>query len=281
MVDETGKMDGCPRDDTPVLFGYHAETKRAISFKTACKRWDCPYCGEVNRFRWSLRAAVGAREFVQAGKMLRFHTLTFPGWMQQNETLQRWRASWPKLSSRWRRAVDDLEYMYIHEQHNDGRLHVHMISTSSLNTRWWKENAPACGFGYIVEEEDVRCNVAVAAYAFKHLGSDFVAADSVSRETSVRARAEMTKQAAMHHWPKGWRRVSTSRGWPSLEEWEKMDGWEWDVLFSDDQLHDAVYAAMADGYDWQHVKYRDSYAAMSEISLLARDVASAVYGVSE
>jgi len=162
--------------------------------------------------------------------------------------------------------------MYIHEQHQDNRLHVHMISTSMLNTRWWKDNAPRCGFGYIVEEENVRSEVAVAKYALKHLAGDLTAGADISREVSTRARAEMTKQLRVHRWPKNWRRVTTSRGWPPLPEWENAPGWEWVVLFTEDELHDEVYAALAEGYNWQHVDYRDAYSAMYEASELARMV---------
>ena len=90
----------------------------------------------------------------------------------------------------------------IPEQHRTGRLHVHMIASTDLESRWWKDNGRECGLGYIAEEAEFRFKDAgasvAAAYAQKYLG----------------------KQVCVTAWPRYFHRIRTSQHFPDLPEFE-------------------------------------------------------------
>ncbi len=141
------------------------------------------------------------------GDNLFFVTLTAMGWMSVSKTLENWRENWPRLSSRLRRAAKgSCEYVYVHERHKNGRLHTHLVINVNLGRRWWKDVPPSCGFGYMNDVQDVENSAGVAAYVSKYLA-----------------------KSLRENWPKGWRRISSSRGWPMPEVDDVDDGKLWVV----------------------------------------------------
>lgn len=117
-----------------------------------------------------------------------------------------WRSAWPKLSARWRRATERLQYVYTSEGGKSGHFHVHLITTATLPSRWYKDNAASTGLGYQAKAVPIASATECGGYLGKYLG----------------------KALAVNGWPKNWRRVNSSRGWPKPAgvatpyEWETL-----------------------------------------------------------
>jgi hypothetical protein len=219
------------------VIGKNRETNTALVFRPRCKRWNCPQCGQINRRVWVARTMNAVSELQETGKSIDFVTLTHRGNLSAEETRERWRRSWPKLSSRMRRAAIDIEYCYVHEQHKDNRLHTHMITTGMLSKRWWKDNGAMTGFGYMNDASEARDPLGAGAYVSKYL----------------------SKQLGVNAWPPGWRRITTSRGWPKLPKTETPEGWKFYHALPNMET-DEIEALLNDqGYDVINTDHRAAY----------------------
>lgn len=216
----------CSAPNRPYLVAKNAAEKRMIFFRPSCKNWSCPVCGKSNAFKWQLRAREGAGKLGGGEGNLDFVTVTLPGWLDAAGTLKRWRQSWPKLSTRMRRKAPGAQYMYVHEQHQDGRLHIHMVTMAQLGVRFWKDNGAECGFGFVADAGEVRTQYGVAKYFTKYL----------------------TKSLDLP-WPHGWRRIGTSRAWPKLPEREPPENWRFFPLSAGDALAATMRKYELKGYD--------------------------------
>jgi len=107
------------------------------------------------------------------------------------------------LSARWRRAEKNLQYLYTAETIDDGHFHVHLITTATLPTRWYKDNAAETGLGYQAEAKPVHSAIQCGGYIGKYLG----------------------KALASGKWPKYWRRMNKSNGWPKPPDPEAPYKW--------------------------------------------------------
>jgi len=231
----------CEKPGRPWLVGINPATLKAVLFQPRCKSWSCPVCADVNRRLWGVRAAHGFGILAEAGNLNNFLTITSHEKLSASASLAAWPDAWKKLTMRARRAVPDYQYFMIPEQHKDGRLHIHAIETANLGKRWWKDNARACGLGYMADESEVRSPAGSYTYAIKYLG----------------------KALEFTAWPRGWRRVRTSQGWPKLPEMETVPGWTWLPLTQDQKLSWTVRMLENDGYTvamldhvtaWQYAK---------------------------
>ncbi len=201
------KIESCNRKGRPFLFGLDRGAKAAYITRPNCDLWSCPYCGREKAREWQARIGWGADQLMAKGDRLFFVTLTAMGWMSPKRTLENWRENWPKLSSRLRRAAKGrCEYVYVHERHKDGRLHTHFVTNAGLGRRWWKDKPASCGFGYMNDVQEVESAAGVAGYVSKYLVKSLV-----------------------QKWPKGWRRISSSRGWPMPEAEDVEDDRLWVV----------------------------------------------------
>lgn len=120
-----------------------------------------------------------------------------------------WRKAWPKLSAKMRRRQDGMQYMSVPELTKLSSFHVHMITSSELKTRWYKDNARAAGLGYQAKAVPVLSGLECGGYTTKYL----------------------TKAIALQGWPKYARRVNTSQNWPRPPE--PITPYEWTVLGAD------------------------------------------------
>jgi hypothetical protein len=219
------------------VIGKNRETNTAIVFHPRCKRWSCPQCGQINRRVWVARTMHAVSELQETGTPIDFVTLTHRGKLGAEETRLRWRKSWPKLSSRMRRAVPDIEYCYVHEQHKNGRLHTHFITTGMLSKRWWKDNGATTGFGFMNDASEARNPLGAGAYVSKYL----------------------SKQLGVNAWPRGWRRITTSRGWPSLPSTEAPEGWAFYPAMPNMEAEEIEAILNGQGYDVINTDHRTAY----------------------
>lgn len=202
------QVDGtrCETPGRPYLVGWNRDRGKAIVTRPDCGNWACPHCAQTNALRWTARAIRGADQLMAGDTRLNFLTLTFRGRLSPAESRARWRACWPKLRARMVRAqAEKIEYMYVHEQHQSGVLHIHFILSGYWKKRFFKDIPPVVGFGYMNDISEVENAIDAGGYVAKYLA----------------------KQLGELCWPKGWRRITTSQGWPALPPAEKAEGWDW------------------------------------------------------
>ena len=105
---------------------------------------------------------------------------------------------------------------------------MHVVASTHLEGEyWWKENAFACGFGYIVDVEPMIDPLGAALYVAKYLHKD----------------------AGGQKWPKHFRRVRHSQNWPIAHE-KPLEGWEWEA-FSADMCWQEKHALIDMGWNVQ------------------------------
>lgn len=234
-------MSSCPVDCTtprrPYLLGANIETKQAVLFQPRCKQWKCPYCAEVNKALWAARGFHGAQELSGEEKTINFLTLTSHEKLSPAASLAVWPKAWQKLRQRAYRAADHFDYLLVPEQHKDGRLHVHAVETAGLGERWWKNNGRECGLGFMAEEEEAHTPAGAAFYVVKYL----------------------TKSIAYQDWPRGFRRVRVSRGWPKLPDMPEVPGWDWLVLKQNQSLDATIEEYQAAGFDVRLLGSREAW----------------------
>ena len=190
-------------------------TKTVYIIRPDCKTWGCKPCGARRARLWRGLASYGADALLREGAELSFVTLTSHRLVKTPVAgVVVWRKAWPKLSARWRRKTKGVQYLYVGEVSKMGRFHIHIMTTATLPVRWYKDNAPETGLGYIAHAKEIETGLECGHYVTKYL----------------------TKAVADGGWPKYWRRVNTSRKWPKPEEvpspytWARMGNEEDRVL---------------------------------------------------
>ena len=186
------------------MVAKNGHLSRAIFFRPNCHKWTCEYCGVQRGRFFMVIAAFGHEKLTSDGKVLQFATVTSNAKLRSARSgIVAWRANWPKLLKRMKRASGALAYMQVPEQHKSGAYHVHLITTATVTKRWLKDNAASCGFGYIADIEPIRDPGKAAWYVSKYL----------------------TKQSHSLKWPRYFRRVNMSRNWPRPDPLEKSLEW--------------------------------------------------------
>jgi len=211
-------VDCCPNSKTPVIAGSDAETKSAFFYRPGCKTWACPVCGPRNGKRWIARLLHG---MTKVGGAWSFVTLTAHQKWRGEASLKNIRSNWHKLRKRMRRAIPhELFYVWVYERHKDKSWHVHMLYNAHLTTRWWKDNAAACGLGYQAKDEPLDNYGQAAGYVAKYL---------------------LKQMTLIPPYPTHMRRITVSRNFPQLPEQDaKEDGMLWRLM--NDRKHMETYA---------------------------------------
>jgi hypothetical protein len=204
----------------------------ALLFQPRCKSWGCDYCAAVNMSFWAATAYHAMTSLIDDNNcqnqrnLMSFLTLTSHRKLGPTASTGVFGHAWPMLSRRARRAASQGQYLLIPEQHQDGRLHVHALETFALGRRWWKDNAAQVGLGYMADEKETYSPAGAADYVTKYL----------------------TKSLSATAWPKGFRRVRTSQGWPRLPEPVEPEAWYFEYI----PLYEALDKA---GDDLQRAGY--------------------------
>lgn len=219
--------DDCQTPRRPFLRGVNHEQHKAVFFRPRCKMWSCPACAPVNRGLWAVRAYHGAVCLETLTNPINFLTITSHEKLGPVASLAVLPHAWTLLNHRARRAAPEYQYLLVPEPHADGRVHIHAIENSGLGERWWKDNARECGFGFMAEEEELHSAAGAAYYVTKYI----------------------SKGLGSAAWPKGFRRVRTSRRWPKTPELPNAEGWTFDRLPDSQQLDQAFHRLQGLGYE--------------------------------
>jgi len=200
----------CIKENRPYLTGVNVDDEKLLHIRANCKMWDCPSCAAKNAKLWIARIINGVNKL---GGEWSFLTLTAHRKMRGASSVRNLREGWKKfynriLASRGKNS-ENLYYCKAWEQHADGSFHLHILINICLGKRWAKDNAAASGMGYQADWHEIDNAGMVAGYIAKY-----------SLKNATQARAGIV-------WPKGLRRIETSRGWPELTRLETGELWNW------------------------------------------------------
>lgn len=169
IIEEVPANPVCDAPGRPLLRAVSLSRRKVLYYRPRCKSWHCAACAVINSRMWTARIYGATENLIADGALISFTTLTTH---EKLSPLQSWRLflpAWKKLLKRVRRATASGEYVMIPEAHESGKMHVHMLDTFALKTRWWKDNGRACGLGYMAESEFAETPGGAAHYAAKYL----------------------------------------------------------------------------------------------------------------
>lgn len=220
----------CETPNRPYLKAEDNDKKTVYFIRPDCKQWSCPPCAARRAAIWRHLASYGGDCLLEQGLGLSFVTLTSHEVVRSvTAGVAVWRKSWPKLSARWRRKSPGAQYFYVGEQKKAMNFHVHMVTSADIQTRWYKDNARACGLGYEAKAVPVLTGVEAGGYCTKYL----------------------TKAIAVQGWPKYWRRINKSQKWPTPPE--PKTPYEWAALGYDlVRVQYSVYTYARAGWRVEH-----------------------------
>jgi len=212
-------------DKTPYLTGKNNEDKNAILLHATCHLWSCETCALRNARVWIARIIEGCNRLDGEWSLL---TITAHRKWRKSKSITNLRQGWKKLINRivYETKEDDypLYYVRVWEQHKDGSFHLHVLINKIISTRWAKDASAECGMGNQADWRKVD-NVGQAA--------GYVAKYTLKNASVTRGGVE---------WPKGLRRIETSRNWPKLPEKYKENEYMWMINSSrEGQLKTAEY----------------------------------------
>jgi hypothetical protein len=235
----------CENRKRPYMAGRNANTKKAVLFRPRCKLWSCPHCAKINSDLWIMRVTHGCQQLIAQGHELSFVTVTSHEKLTAQQSVEVLPNSWHKLSMRLRRHVKGMKYVVIPERHQSGRIHIHAITLAGTNKRWWKDNARACGMGYMAEEEAVYSASGAGFYVGKYL----------------------SKQLSDARWKKGFRRVRTSLHFPKLPPLPRDDNWVFEILKGGMEVSVTMEHLQEQGYSVALADHHTAWALVEQFSL--------------
>ncbi len=225
----------CVTEGRPLLRAKSDHLNIVILYRPRCRLWTCPSCGDLNKRKWVARIAHGVKEYQSEGLEFHFVTLTSHRKLKTAAaTIAVFKHAWYVLSQRARRKHPGMKYVLIPERHESEKLHCHLLTSAHMETRWYKDNSASCGLGYIADEERLLSVARAAYYVSKYAA----------------------KQVGKEIWPKGYRRIRTSRSWPQLPPFETGSAFETEIL--------TKQSTVAGELDWWKVKGYTVYCFASD-----------------
>lgn len=212
------EQKSCRRLNLPMLKFWHQNSQQVIYFQPSCKCNTCPECAPKRAKRHVYEAVYGCEVLTAEGRKIDFITVTSHEKLDAAGSLAVLNSAWPKLNRRIKHLTDDHEYFLIPELHANGRVHLHALTTAHLSKKSWKDIARECGFGYQSDVKEVNSIGGVSNYCAKYIG----------------------KGLGTSAFPRRFRRVRMSQGWPELPALERPAGWQGTRLEHGFSLQDEV-----------------------------------------
>lgn len=193
------------KNSAVTLVGKHKTKKKIILCTADCDRWRCEECADKMLRLHQLRIIEGCGHTLKG--MWTFLTLTANRHTRGFEaSLENLKQGWTKLTERLRRKNGTKHYILIHEKHEDGSLHIHMLYNAWITKKWLKNNCSACGMGFIADVQKLRDPKSAGKYVTKYL-------------TKAIGQGE--------EFPKRFKRVRYSNGFPKFEFESKDTEYNW------------------------------------------------------
>lgn len=195
----------CSNLKVPYLFNV-SQGEKITFVRGSCKLWSCPECSMKNAKQWIAKIIHGINE---VGGDWYFATVTAHRWHRGEKSLTNLRTNWQKLRQRMARKAKksglEMYYARIWEHHKDASYHMHIINNVAVNTRWLKDNASACGMGFMAHSDEIVNAGQAAGYVAKYM-------------------LKQGKADTLRTFPRGARRIECSHNWPKWEK-DKQEGW--------------------------------------------------------
>jgi len=221
----------CTKENQIHLIGVNQNEKVALLSKASCKCWNCEPCAARNAKRWIATVIHGVNT-IQGNWY--FLTITAHRKFRKTKSVDNLRKGWKKLYNRILVVLGETlqigYYCKVWEQHEDGSFHVHILCNYCLGERWAKDNAAQCGMGFQANWSLVENAGQIAGYMAKYTLKNAL----ISRGGVV--------------WPKGLRRIETSRNWPKLPKLEVNLGWDWNICESREYQSEIAGKLQTEGY---------------------------------
>lgn len=205
----TATQVSCRNFGVPFLYRSNFENRTIEYARGRCGLWSCKQCAMVNAQKWIARVIDGINK-LPASEWY-FATITaHRKFRSKKSSLKNIRDNWHKLRKRMARAVakhdEELYYVRVWEQHQNGAYHMHLITNAQINTRWLKNNAAQCGLGYQAKIDKTVNAGQAAGYMAKYL-------------------LKQHESGTLYTYPKGARRIEASQNWVAWSE--KGDEWHY------------------------------------------------------
>jgi hypothetical protein len=221
-------------------------TGMTVLYRPDCKLWSCPHCATVKQKQWSARVRACVRDNPEND--WHFVTLTIE---ESSGLLARqieiWSHAWDVFSKRLRRAVErKITYVVIPELSPEKkRLHAHMILDWDMQmdcykrfhpavgdkpefwkyySKWLHENLKPSGLGYIYDIQPLVEPSLASYYVTKYIG-----------------------KGLSEVFPKGFRRVRTSQGFPTIEDTQPTEQIDWQVIHCNEDGRRILLRALLSG----------------------------------
>lgn len=185
----------CPRSKK-VITGLDYERNVAVYLDTQCKTYECPVCRDCIRKIHQARIIYGTKEHAPwQGLRWSFVTLTSHEKVRDPAgSLRLMQLALPRWRKRMKRRYGDFDYVMVFERHASGAAHVHMLINCPVSKKHVRRHARAVGLGYMADVQALHAPAAAGKYVAKYL----------------------SKSLAEAEFPKRFKRVRYSRGWPDL-----------------------------------------------------------------
>lgn len=184
------------RRSAKAVIGHDWETSTTIFLDTQCRCYDCPTCVEQIKRLHQARIIYGTKEYEDwRGLRWSFVTLTSHEKCQTFETsLALFQVALPKWRKRMKRRYGNYDYVLVFETHKSGSVHVHMLINCAVSKKWVRRHARAVGLGYMADVQKLHAAAAAGKYCSKYI----------------------SKSLGENRFPKRFKRVRYSHGWPEL-----------------------------------------------------------------
>lgn len=200
------------KNSKKIVYGRHKSEKKILICDTDCETWSCEECADKMRRLHQLRIIEACG--VTLGGIWCFLTITSHEKMRgYDATRKNLQGGMRKLFERMRRKNGSRHYVLIHEYHSDGvSLHIHMLYNALIDERWLKDNARQCGMGFECKAILLNDPKASGKYVTKYLSKSIGQGDL---------------------FPKRFKRVRYSVGFPKFEFDEKESEYKWNAINRD------------------------------------------------
>jgi len=235
------------------FFAYCEGGKRFAVVQGCCNHWECPRCGVQVAKQHYGRIVEGAREIAKDCPLW-FITITCAGGdLSEAEATKNYLAWTSKFIDRCyadaKRKGKRWEYVQVTEKQKRGHPHSHILTTfypndaeQGVKENWYKDAQNNLRLEYL---DALRSDWLQAACVESDLGEqyDISVVDNIEAASRYVAKYMFKDSQFSSHYPKGWKRVRYSQGWPKLER-EKSDAFV--LLSRDDWHHLASLAVVVD-----------------------------------
>lgn len=187
----------CIGKNRPIIKAIDPRKGVIVFFRATCKQWSCPACAADNARRWAMATHKALVYYQTTEEKVLFCTITSHEKIATTAgTIYVFKQAWPKLYKRALREYGGLTYFGIPEQTEKGKLHLHFFTPTPIKQKWLKDNARACGLGFMAKIKPVDDPKSGAYYVTKYLHKSLTATV----------------------WPKNFRRIRKSKNWFMLPQ---------------------------------------------------------------